>query len=219
MTSYPVRSMPFGVAPCQLTRLSPCACRVPASAGRSRAGTAAMRTAGRTAAHTAAQARHRRAAGVTVRRPCRQRTCWAARMESWTPCARPAVRRGVGTAPGGHGICGLVLFKCHAGSAAPHACRTGPGPAGLRLAPDAEDLRRFVEGVSSLDGLRVAELLRARMVRPGDRSGAAWRLGGAGTGRRSRDRSVGVACRALQSQVRPVPISPHTALTGPRATC
>ncbi len=38
------------------------------------------------------------------------------------------------------------------------------GRAGLRLAPEQEDLRRFVEAVGSLDGLKVAELLRDKMV-------------------------------------------------------
>jgi hypothetical protein len=37
-------------------------------------------------------------------------------------------------------------------------------PAGLRPAPDAADLRHFVDVISSMDGLRVAELLRAKMV-------------------------------------------------------
>ncbi|GFR49633.1 hypothetical protein Agub_g11706 [Astrephomene gubernaculifera] len=36
-------------------------------------------------------------------------------------------------------------------------------PGGLRLAPDAEDLRRFVEAVGSLDGLKVGELLHDKM--------------------------------------------------------
>ncbi|KXZ53314.1 hypothetical protein GPECTOR_7g1208 [Gonium pectorale] len=36
-------------------------------------------------------------------------------------------------------------------------------PGGLRLAPDPDDLRRFVEAIGSLDGLRVAELLRDKM--------------------------------------------------------
>lgn len=36
---------------------------------------------------------------------------------------------------------------------------------GMRVAPDAQDLRQFVESVSGMDGLRVAELLRAKMVR------------------------------------------------------
>jgi hypothetical protein len=38
-------------------------------------------------------------------------------------------------------------------------------PAGLRPAPDAADLRHFVDVISGMDGLRVAELLRAKMVR------------------------------------------------------
>lgn len=37
-------------------------------------------------------------------------------------------------------------------------------PAGLRAAPDREDLRAFVEAVSSLDGQEVARLLQDRMV-------------------------------------------------------
>lgn len=44
-----------------------------------------------------------------------------------------------------------------------HSCACGR--AGLRLAPEQEDLRRFVEAVGSLDGLKVAELLRDKMVR------------------------------------------------------
>lgn len=37
-------------------------------------------------------------------------------------------------------------------------------PGGMRVAPEAQDLRQFVESVSGMDGLRVAELLRAKMV-------------------------------------------------------
>ena len=37
-------------------------------------------------------------------------------------------------------------------------------PAGLRAAPDREDLQAFVEAVSSLDGREVARLLQERMV-------------------------------------------------------
>ncbi|GIL73671.1 hypothetical protein Vretimale_5445 [Volvox reticuliferus] len=36
-------------------------------------------------------------------------------------------------------------------------------PGGLRLAPDAEDLRRFVEAAGNLDGIKLAELLREKM--------------------------------------------------------
>jgi hypothetical protein len=39
-------------------------------------------------------------------------------------------------------------------------------PGGLRPLPDAADLRRFVDTASSMDGLRIAELLRVKMVRP-----------------------------------------------------
>jgi hypothetical protein len=38
-------------------------------------------------------------------------------------------------------------------------------PGGLRPLPDAADLRRFVDTASSMDGLRIAELLREKMVR------------------------------------------------------
>jgi hypothetical protein len=38
-------------------------------------------------------------------------------------------------------------------------------PGGLRPLPDAADLRRFVDTLGSMDGLRTAELLRDRMVR------------------------------------------------------
>jgi hypothetical protein len=48
-------------------------------------------------------------------------------------------------------------------------------PAGLRAAPDREDLQAFVEAVSSLDGNEVARLLQERMVS----WGRAW-LGWAG---------------------------------------
>jgi hypothetical protein len=37
-------------------------------------------------------------------------------------------------------------------------------PGGLRPLPDAADLRRFVDTASSMDGLRIAELLREKMV-------------------------------------------------------
>lgn len=37
-------------------------------------------------------------------------------------------------------------------------------PGGMRVAPEAQDLRQFVESVSGMDGLRVAELLREKMV-------------------------------------------------------
>jgi len=40
-------------------------------------------------------------------------------------------------------------------------------PSGLRPLPDASDLRRFVEAASTMDGLRLAELLRAKMEAPG----------------------------------------------------
>ncbi|GIL49429.1 hypothetical protein Vafri_5766 [Volvox africanus] len=36
-------------------------------------------------------------------------------------------------------------------------------PGGLRLAPDPEDLRRFVEAAGNLDGIKLAELLRDKM--------------------------------------------------------
>lgn len=38
-------------------------------------------------------------------------------------------------------------------------------PGGLRPLPDAADLRRFVDTASSMDGLRLGELLRDKMVR------------------------------------------------------
>lgn len=38
-------------------------------------------------------------------------------------------------------------------------------PGGLRPLPDAAELRRFVDALGSMDGLRVAELLRGKMVR------------------------------------------------------
>ena len=37
-------------------------------------------------------------------------------------------------------------------------------PGGMRAAPDPEDLRLFVESASSMDGLRVGELLIEKMV-------------------------------------------------------
>lgn len=40
-------------------------------------------------------------------------------------------------------------------------------PGGLRPVPDASDLRRFVEAASAMDGLRLAEVLRAKMEGPG----------------------------------------------------
>lgn len=40
-------------------------------------------------------------------------------------------------------------------------------PAGLRAAPDREDLRVFVEAVSALDGQQVAQLLQERLVSNG----------------------------------------------------
>jgi hypothetical protein len=40
-------------------------------------------------------------------------------------------------------------------------------PGGLRPLPDAADLRRFVDTASSMDGLRIAELLREKMVSMG----------------------------------------------------
>ena len=40
-------------------------------------------------------------------------------------------------------------------------------PGGMRSAPDPEDLRKFVEAASLMDGLRIGELLIAKMVRPG----------------------------------------------------
>ncbi|WIA42842.1 hypothetical protein OEZ86_008769 [Tetradesmus obliquus] len=39
-------------------------------------------------------------------------------------------------------------------------------PGGLRPLPDAADLRRFVDTASSMDGLRIAELLREKMESP-----------------------------------------------------
>ncbi|MEW5297566.1 MAG: hypothetical protein WDW36_000769 [Sanguina aurantia] len=39
-------------------------------------------------------------------------------------------------------------------------------PGGMRVAPEAQDLRQFVESVSGMDGLRVAELLRDKMTGP-----------------------------------------------------
>jgi hypothetical protein len=38
-------------------------------------------------------------------------------------------------------------------------------PGGMRAAPDPEDLRQFVEAASSMDGLRIGELLMQKMVR------------------------------------------------------
>ena len=38
-------------------------------------------------------------------------------------------------------------------------------PGGMRAAPDPEDLRKFVEAASSMDGLRIGELLMEKMVR------------------------------------------------------
>jgi len=38
-------------------------------------------------------------------------------------------------------------------------------PGGLRPLPDPADLRRFVDNASSMDGLKIAELLRGKMVR------------------------------------------------------
>ncbi len=35
---------------------------------------------------------------------------------------------------------------------------------GVRVMPNPDDLRRFVEASSHMDGLRLAELLRAKMV-------------------------------------------------------
>jgi hypothetical protein len=51
-------------------------------------------------------------------------------------------------------------------------------PGGLRPAPDASDLRRFVEAASAMDGLRLAELLRAKMEGPAasSTSGAGWQV-------------------------------------------
>jgi hypothetical protein len=46
-------------------------------------------------------------------------------------------------------------------------------PGGLRPAPDASDLRRFVEAASAMDGLRLAELLRAKMEGPGGAGGSS----------------------------------------------
>jgi hypothetical protein len=46
---------------------------------------------------------------------------------------------------------------------------------GLRPLPDAADLRRFVDSASSMDGLRIAELLRDKMVGAAVASwGAVW---------------------------------------------
>lgn len=38
-------------------------------------------------------------------------------------------------------------------------------PVGIRAAPDPEDLRKFVELSSNMDGLRIGELLIQKMVR------------------------------------------------------
>jgi len=40
-------------------------------------------------------------------------------------------------------------------------------PGGLRPQPSAEDLRTFVEATSGMDGLRMAELMMGKLVRPG----------------------------------------------------
>ncbi len=48
-------------------------------------------------------------------------------------------------------------------------------PPGLRLAPDPEDLRKFVEAASSMDGLHIAELLRGKMVGRGRGQGGGGR--------------------------------------------
>ena len=45
-------------------------------------------------------------------------------------------------------------------------------PGGLRPVPDAADLRRFVEAASTMDGLRLAELLRAKL----EGSSASWHV-------------------------------------------
>lgn len=37
-------------------------------------------------------------------------------------------------------------------------------PGGVRALPDPADLRRFVDTASSMDGLRIAEVLREKMV-------------------------------------------------------
>jgi hypothetical protein len=38
-------------------------------------------------------------------------------------------------------------------------------PGGLRPLPDPADLQRFVDTASNMDGLRIAELLREKLVR------------------------------------------------------
>jgi hypothetical protein len=38
-------------------------------------------------------------------------------------------------------------------------------PGGLRPMPDPSDLQRFVDTASNMDGLRIAELLREKLVR------------------------------------------------------
>lgn len=48
-------------------------------------------------------------------------------------------------------------------------------PGGVRALPDPADLRRFVDTASSMDGLRIAELLREKMVRA-DRTSFPWFL-------------------------------------------
>lgn len=40
-------------------------------------------------------------------------------------------------------------------------------PGGVRALPDPADLRRFVDTASSMDGLRVAEVLRDKLVGAG----------------------------------------------------
>lgn len=72
------------------------------------------------------------------------------------------------------GVCVLCLMQVlgNEESAVSDICT----PAGLRPAPDAADLRHFVDVISSMDGLRVAELLRAKMVRQALREGEG--LGG-----------------------------------------
>lgn len=55
--------------------------------------------------------------------------------------------------------------------------------AGLRLAPDPDDLRKFVEAASSMDGLLLAELLREKMVGGWARGWVGGWVGGQGGGR------------------------------------
>ena len=49
-------------------------------------------------------------------------------------------------------------------------------PGGLRPAPDDADLRRFAEAAGALDGLKLAELLRAKMEGPASSGGPGWQV-------------------------------------------